>query len=83
MVFVLLTLINESAYPQQSSSVRWKHLSSVQGDIEVPNKGMQQTATAVFDIDKNGINDFVVTERRIRLLRQSGIDEVQPAGQNT
>ena len=63
MVFVLITLLNESAYPQQTSSVRWKHLSSAQGDIEVPNKGAQQTATAVFDIDKNGINDFVITER--------------------
>ena len=63
MVFVLLTLLNESAYPQQASSVRWKHLSSDQGDIEAPNKGAQQTATAVFDIDKNGINDFVITER--------------------
>ena len=63
MVFVLLTLLNDSAYPQQASSVRWKHLSSAQGDIEVPNKGDQQTSTAVFDIDKNGINDFIVTER--------------------
>lgn len=31
--------------------------------MDVPNEGSQQTSCAVFDIDKNGINDFIITER--------------------
>ncbi|MFB3826159.1 MAG: FG-GAP repeat domain-containing protein [Bryobacteraceae bacterium] len=41
----------------------WKHLSTTTGDLPVPNTGRQQTASAVFDIDKDGVNDFVITER--------------------
>jgi len=41
----------------------WKHLSSVNGDIEVPNGGNQQTAAAVFDMDNDGLNEFFITER--------------------
>jgi hypothetical protein len=43
--------------------VNWEHLSSKNGDIEVPNQGNQQTATLVADLDRDGINDFVITER--------------------
>ncbi len=43
--------------------VTWKHLSSADGDIEVPNAGVQQTATALFDINKDGLNDFIIAER--------------------
>lgn len=39
------------------------HLSTENGDLDVPNKGNQQTALLVADLDKDGINDFVVTER--------------------
>lgn len=42
---------------------QWTHLSSVQGDLEVPNSGNQQTASCVFDVDRDGINDFFITER--------------------
>ena len=41
----------------------WKHLSSATGDIETPNGGTQQCSATVFDIDKDGVNDFVITER--------------------
>lgn len=41
----------------------WKHLSSVNGELPVPNEGDQQTSSAVFDIDGDGTNDFVITER--------------------
>lgn len=41
----------------------WKHLSSVHGDIEVPNPGDQQTAALVADMDNDGINEFFITER--------------------
>lgn len=41
----------------------WQHLSSVDGDLPVPNEGNQQTATLVADLDKDGLNDFMITER--------------------
>jgi hypothetical protein len=41
----------------------WKHLSSARGDLELPNGGDQQTAAAVFDMDKDGVAEFFITER--------------------
>ena len=63
LAVILIPFLNTTVYPQQSSKINWKHLSSANGDIEVPNKGKQQTSSAVFDIDKDGTNDFVITER--------------------
>ncbi len=48
---------------QSGDSVLWKHKSTIHGDLPVPNAGNQQTASAVFDVDKDGVNDFVITER--------------------
>jgi hypothetical protein len=42
---------------------KWKHLSSANGDIEVPNGGDQQTAALVADMDNDGVNEFFITER--------------------
>jgi hypothetical protein len=53
--FFLVTGIN--------CQIRWEHISSATGAIEVPNKGKQQTSAAVADFDKDGINDFCITER--------------------
>ena len=47
----------------QPGGVRWRHLSSKNGDLPAPNPGKQQTSCTVFDIDKDGVNDFVITER--------------------
>jgi hypothetical protein len=41
----------------------WIHLSTEKGQIEPPNSGTQQTSATVFDIDGDGVNDFVITER--------------------
>jgi hypothetical protein len=46
-----------------AETVQWKHLSTATGDLPLPGTGRQQTAGAVCDIDKDGINDFVVAER--------------------
>ena len=43
--------------------MQWTHLSSAGGDLEPPNDGDQQTACLILDIDKNGVNDFVIAER--------------------
>lgn len=42
---------------------KWKHLSTAQGDLEVPNAGDQQTAALIADMDGDGINEFFITER--------------------
>lgn len=49
--------------PQAENEFTWNHLSSTSGDIEVPNSGNQQTATALFDVNKGGLNDFFIAER--------------------
>ncbi len=50
-------------WAQSHEEVQWKHLSTKNGDLPVPNSGTQQTSATVFDIDKDGVNDFVITER--------------------
>ncbi|MBN1480579.1 VCBS repeat-containing protein [candidate division KSB1 bacterium] len=52
-----------SCAPQAKKDITWRHLSSVNSEIAVPNDSNQQTATALFDINKDGINDFIITER--------------------
>lgn len=47
----------------QAGPITWKHLSTSTGDLPVPNSGQQQTASLVCDIDGDGVNDFVITER--------------------
>ncbi len=47
----------------QTTGKGWIHLSSKNGDLQPPNSGTQQTSATVFDIDRDGINDFVITER--------------------
>ena len=42
----------------------WKHLSSANGDLPVPQTSDQQTGSVVGDIDKDGRTDFVITNRR-------------------
>jgi hypothetical protein len=57
---------SENKYtPLEKANVdyQWEHISSTEGKIAVPNEGNQQTATLVMDVDKNGVNDFIVSER--------------------
>lgn len=51
--------------PLEKSDMKyeWQHISSINKEIAVPNDGNQQTAAIVLDVDKNGVNDFVVSER--------------------
>ncbi len=46
-----------------AGKLSWIHISSLEGTLEPPNAGNQQTATAVFDVDRDGTVDFLVTER--------------------
>lgn len=42
---------------------RWRHLSSQRGELPTPPAGDQQTAAIVGDFDRDGICDFMITER--------------------
>ena len=44
-------------------NIKWTHLSSKTGDLPVPFPGKEQTASLVLDVDNDGVNDFVLTER--------------------
>lgn len=48
---------------QAQVDASWRHLSSASGDLPPPNGGDQQTASAVFDVDGDGANDFLITDR--------------------
>lgn len=55
---MLLGLIVYQATAAQDELV-WKHLSSQTGDFAEAGVG-RQVAALIFDIDKNGVNDFVI-----------------------
>jgi hypothetical protein len=44
-------------------TLSWTHITSKNGDIEVPNQGKEQTSAVVADFDNDGINDFAISER--------------------
>jgi hypothetical protein len=60
---LVLLVAAAGALGSQTTSAGWKHLSAKRGDLEPPGNGKQQTAASVFDIDRDGISDFVITER--------------------
>jgi hypothetical protein len=47
-----------------SVSPEWVHLSSTRGDLLVPSESDQQTASLVLDVDRDGLNDFVIGGRK-------------------
>ncbi|MEQ9442861.1 MAG: VCBS repeat-containing protein [Cyclobacteriaceae bacterium] len=53
----------QPASTTDTTALQWKHYSSEQGDLPVPNTGGQQTASLVVDIDQDEVLDFVITER--------------------
>lgn len=58
-------LIWASLVPAEGAEgpIAWAHLASADGDLPTPMPGDQQTASLILDIDGDGVNDFVVTER--------------------
>jgi hypothetical protein len=62
-LIIMLAVISMVSCTASQNEITWKHLSSVTGDIAVPNESNQQTASALFDVNKDGIVDFFVTER--------------------
>lgn len=48
----------------RQSPLVWKHLSSKNGDLPVPGNSTQQTAALILDVDKDGVNDFIIGARQ-------------------
>jgi len=44
---------------------KWTNLSSKNGDLPVPGASKQQTGNLIADLDKDGINDFVISFRQV------------------
>ena len=63
LVTLLLTFFNTTSY--SAPPINWTQLSSRTGGLPTPNGGLQQTASLVLDIDKNGTDDFVIAERTV------------------
>lgn len=62
-LLICLLHLSLAAADAPSTSSGWLHLSSYKGDLAPPNSGKEQTSATVFDIDKDGLNDFAITER--------------------
>jgi len=62
---ILITLLLTVAFclSAANADVAWQRKSSSTGDMPTPNNGKQQTCCIILDIDKDGIDDFVVGER--------------------
>ena len=48
----------------QAKTPSWTHLSTEQEDLPLPGTSKEQTASLVLDIDRDGLNDFVVGSRQ-------------------
>ena len=59
----LLMLVAALCSSGFAAGVDWVVKSSAGGDMQAPNDGLEQTCCIVLDIDKDGVDDFVVGER--------------------
>jgi len=50
-------------YAPAFARVNWVLKSSTTGDLPTPNEGSQQTCCVVCDIDRDGVDDFIIGER--------------------
>ncbi len=62
---VLFFFAAQVATAQPSPSIQWQHLSTKNKDLALPNQGTEETSVVVCDIDQDGLNDFVISERTI------------------
>ncbi len=58
----VLGVVSQNAAPR-GRDLKWKHLSTKASDLPVPWTGTEQTASLILDVDKDGVNNFVLTER--------------------
>ena len=63
LISVTLLLVFTVASLSMAADVTWTRKSNTTGDLPAPSDGKQQTCCLILDIDKDGINDFVIGER--------------------
>ncbi len=65
LLFTLVPCVMYSLFSCSSPApeTTWQHLSTENGDLEPPNAGKQQTSSAIIDVDGDGDQDFMITER--------------------
>jgi hypothetical protein len=56
--------LNISGFSQSEGSSDWSHLSSKDGDLAPPGGSTEQTASLILDVDRDGLNDFVIGSRQ-------------------
>lgn len=56
-------LLGELTHVSAQQTIQWKHLSSSKGQLPAPGKSHQQTGAVIFDVDKDGVNDFILSFR--------------------
>ncbi|MCB0045956.1 MAG: VCBS repeat-containing protein [Caldilineaceae bacterium] len=67
---LLLTSLPTIFTPQKiraqnsSPDFDFTHLTTADNDLPIPSSSVQQTASLILDIDKDGVNDFVIASRR-------------------
>jgi len=60
---IMLLLTVAFCLAAANAEVAWQRKSNSTGDMPTPNDGKQQTCCLILDIDKDGVDDFVVGER--------------------
>jgi len=63
MVWTITAVILSIRAGNAGGQASWRYYSTERGNIPQPNAGSQQTASLILDIDRDGTNDFVITER--------------------
>jgi hypothetical protein len=67
LLFVLWSCsgpINKKSENEGPLKITWEHLSTKDGSIPPPGPSAQQTASLILDVDKDGINDFIIGARK-------------------
>jgi hypothetical protein len=65
IAIIFIVVISLAGYSgSATSSIKWNHLSSKNEQIPTPGPSTQQTASLVLDIDRDGINDFIIGSRQ-------------------
>ncbi len=64
LVFWVLALCAAGSLTWSAPLLAWIHLSSKYGDLPAPGRSVQQTASLVLDLDKDGLADLVIGCRK-------------------